>query len=170
MPESGKEREIIGGLLEDAAAAFDRGGIAKAKALYSGILRLNPNDSTALRRLAAIEINAGEAQSAHHRIEALRNFLEHELGVRKFVQAYDIVKSTYHGADEPNSGERIGGILQSAELEYVSLIVQLIICEEGVYGQLSPAEAKGEMHRAICRLPQISTSISRPGQAGPLVT
>ena len=91
---------------------------------------------------------AGEAQSAHHRIEALRNFLEHELGVRKFVQAYDIVKSTYHGADEPNSGERIGGILQSAELEYVSLIVQLIICEEGVYGQLSPAEAKGEMHRA----------------------
>ena len=64
MPESGKEREIIGGLLEDAAAAFDRGGIAKAKALYSGILRLNPNDPTALRRLAAIEINAGEAQSA----------------------------------------------------------------------------------------------------------
>lgn len=64
MPESGKEREIIGGLLEDAAAAFDRGGIAKAKALYSGILRLNPNDPTALRRLAAIDINAGEAHSA----------------------------------------------------------------------------------------------------------
>ena len=124
-----------------------------------------------LHKNATLRITgAGEAQSAHHRIEALRNFLEHELGVRKFVQAYDIVKSTYHGADEPNSGERIGGILQSAELEYVSLIVQLIICEEGVYGQLSPAEAKGEMHRAICRLPQISTSISRPGQAGPLVT
>lgn len=64
MPESGKESEIIGGLLEDAAAAFDRGGIAKAKALYSGILRLNPADPTALRRLAEIEINAGDPQRA----------------------------------------------------------------------------------------------------------
>jgi NIMA (never in mitosis gene a)-related kinase len=124
-----------------------------------------------LHKNATLRITgAGEAQTAHHRIEALRNFLEHELGVRKFVQAYEIVKSTYHGSDEPNAGERIGAILDSAELEYVPLIVQLIVCEEGVYGQLSPAEARGEMHRAICRLPQISTAVPRSGQAGPAVS
>jgi tetratricopeptide (TPR) repeat protein len=64
MPESGKEREIIGGLLEDAAAAFERGAVAKAKALYSGILRLQPDDTTALRRLAEIEINGGDPRYA----------------------------------------------------------------------------------------------------------
>jgi tetratricopeptide (TPR) repeat protein len=60
MPDSGKEREIIGGLLEDAADAFNRGALGKARALYSGILRLNPDDATALRRLAEIEINGGD--------------------------------------------------------------------------------------------------------------
>lgn len=64
MPESGKEREIIGGLLEDAAAAFERGAVAKAKTLYSGILRLQPNETTALRRLAEIELNGGDPRYA----------------------------------------------------------------------------------------------------------
>ncbi|MGE3333860.1 MAG: tetratricopeptide repeat protein [Rhodospirillaceae bacterium] len=60
MPHSGKEREIIGGLLEDAAAAFDRGAIDKAKALYAGILRLHPDEVSALKRLAELELNAGD--------------------------------------------------------------------------------------------------------------
>ncbi|MGE4064731.1 MAG: tetratricopeptide repeat protein [Rhodospirillaceae bacterium] len=64
MPDSGKEREIIGGLLDDAAAAFDRGAVGKARALLSGILRLHPDDATALRRLAEIEINGGDPQVA----------------------------------------------------------------------------------------------------------
>src|SRR5688500_9735220 len=64
MPESGKEREIIGGLLEDAAAAFNRGAIGKAKALYSGILRRQPDDPAALRCLAELEINGGDPAAA----------------------------------------------------------------------------------------------------------
>lgn len=60
MPESGKEREIIGGLLEDAAAALDRGAVDKAKALYGGILRLHPDETAALKRLAEIELNGGD--------------------------------------------------------------------------------------------------------------
>ncbi len=60
MPESGKEREIIGGLLEDAAAAFERGAVDKAKALYAGILRLHPDETDALKRLAEIELNGGD--------------------------------------------------------------------------------------------------------------
>lgn len=64
MPDSGKEREIIGGLLQDAAAAFDRGALGKARALLSGILRLDPDDSAALRRLAEIEMNTGNPATA----------------------------------------------------------------------------------------------------------
>jgi Flp pilus assembly protein TadD len=60
MPDSGKEREIIGGLLEDAAAAIDRGAVEKAKALYGGILRLHPDEPSALKRLAEIELNGGD--------------------------------------------------------------------------------------------------------------
>jgi len=60
MPESGKEREIIGGLLEDAADAFERGAVEKAKALYGGILRLHPDEPSALKRLAEIELNGGD--------------------------------------------------------------------------------------------------------------
>lgn len=60
MPDSGKEREIIGGLLEDAAAAFERGAIDKAKALYSGILRLHPDETVALKRLGEMELNGGD--------------------------------------------------------------------------------------------------------------
>lgn len=64
MPDSGKEREIIGGLLQDAADAFDRGAVGKARTLLTGILRLDPDDATALRRLAEIEINGGDPQVA----------------------------------------------------------------------------------------------------------
>lgn len=64
MPDSGKEREIIGGLLEDAAAAFDSGAVAKAKALYNGILRFHPDHPDALRRLAEMEINGGDPNIA----------------------------------------------------------------------------------------------------------
>ncbi len=64
MPDSGKEREIIGGLLEDAAAAFESGAVPKAKALYNGILRFHPEQPDALRRLAEIEINGGDPSVA----------------------------------------------------------------------------------------------------------
>lgn len=64
MPDSGKEREIIDGLVEDAAAAEGRGAIDKAKALYGGILRLQPDHTTALRRLGDMEMNDGDPQVA----------------------------------------------------------------------------------------------------------
>ncbi|MGE3474607.1 MAG: tetratricopeptide repeat protein [Rhodospirillaceae bacterium] len=64
MPESGKEREIIGGLLEDAAQAYERGAVVRAKAIYSGILRLHPDEADALKRLAEIELNGGDTALA----------------------------------------------------------------------------------------------------------
>lgn len=60
MPDSGKEREIVEGLVQDAAAAIDRGAIVKAKALYNGILRLRPDHAVALRGLAEMELNGGD--------------------------------------------------------------------------------------------------------------
>jgi len=60
MPDLGHEREIIDGLLEDAAAALERGAMAKAKALYRGILAQHPNHPVALKQLAALEVNDGD--------------------------------------------------------------------------------------------------------------
>src|SRR4051812_16978069 len=62
MPNS--EAEIVDGLLRDADDALARGAVAKATALYQGILALDPGQTSALRKLGALALNAGKAAAA----------------------------------------------------------------------------------------------------------
>ena len=73
MPNMTSEREIIDGLMGDAEAALARGGTDKARALYKGILAIDPRNVTALRQLGAIDVNGGEPARALDLFQAARD-------------------------------------------------------------------------------------------------
>jgi hypothetical protein len=99
------------------------------------------------------------AISAHQRIEALRIFLERELGVDKFKRAYSLMKQVSQYTDETAVSGQIDLVLSEADTDYFPLIVQLIVCEDGIYGSLPAEQAKAEVQRAIKILPQIQSRI-----------
>ncbi len=64
MPKNSHEGEIIAGLLTDAEGAIAQGALAKASAVYRGILTLDPDHVVALRQLAALAIEFGDPRAA----------------------------------------------------------------------------------------------------------
>lgn len=72
MPHLDSERDIIEGLLADAADALERGVIGKAKALYYGILAHQPRHAVALKRLAGLALNEGDPATALNYFERAR--------------------------------------------------------------------------------------------------
>src|SRR5262249_44443370 len=64
MPKNNDEGEIIAGLLSDAEAAIAQGALAKAMAVYRGIVALDPDHVVPLRHLAALAIEFGDPRAA----------------------------------------------------------------------------------------------------------
>lgn len=64
-----------------------------------------------------------------YRIEALRVYLENNLGEEPFVMAYKHFASLRDDEEEPN----IEGIIGAKKMKFVPLIHHLIICEDSFY-------------------------------------
>jgi hypothetical protein len=66
-----------------------------------------------------------------YRIESLRVYLEKQIGANQFYNAYKFLQ------DPPNEGEHnseLVKILGKQNIKYVSLIYQMIVCEDAYYG------------------------------------
>ena len=71
--------------------------------------------------------------SMAYRIEALKVYLENILGDEPFLAAYRHLTSLEDDEDD-DSNKIIDSILGPKKLKYVTLIHQLIVCEDQYYG------------------------------------
>lgn len=71
-----------------------------------------------------------DGDSAFARIETLRCYLEAQLGISKFMQAYEYLASPPPD-DEEN--QQLHDIIGSNNIKYIALIYQLIVCEDSYY-------------------------------------
>ena len=69
------------------------------------------------------------SDSMGYRIEALRVYLENNLGEDAFVHAYKVFASLKNEDEEPN----IEGIISPKKMKFVPLIYHLITCEDSFY-------------------------------------
>ena len=78
--------------------------------------------------------------SMGYRIEALRVYLENQLGDMPFINAYkhlvvsfsfDICQNLQ--VDDDSADDELEGILGSDKIKFVTLIHQLIVCEDSYY-------------------------------------
>jgi serine/threonine protein kinase len=76
----------------------------------------------------------GGKDSIYARIEALRMYLEQQLGVEEFREAYNCMMDS----DDVNT-EALQRILGAKKMKYVSVIAQMIVCEEECYSNSSSA-------------------------------
>ena len=67
-----------------------------------------------------------------YRIEALRVYLENQLGDQAFKAAYMHLTSLGNDDDE-NNDEVVAGILGRKKIKFVPLIHHLIVCEDSYY-------------------------------------
>lgn len=66
-----------------------------------------------------------------YRIESLRVYLESKLGTKTFYEAYNLIKACDNSIDDDEvSLEKIEKVLQKENLCYLSLIHQLMFCED----------------------------------------
>mmetsp|Transcript_1694 Transcript_1694/g.5941 ORF Transcript_1694/g.5941 Transcript_1694/m.5941 type:complete len:710 (-) Transcript_1694:2334-4463(-) len=77
-----------------------------------------------------LRITTSSRDSLCYRIEALRLHLEKELGLDGFVESYDLLQSQTVEDDDNELNDKLLDILGEEKLNYVSLIHQLIVCEE----------------------------------------
>eukprot|EP00873_Tetraselmis_striata_P046474 jgi/Tetstr1/466738/TSEL_011211.t1 len=85
--------------------------------------------------LNGVEIDLGvdAADSLPARVEALRIFLEEQLGFEAFVKVYQLMENVSQEDDENAIMEEIFGTLGVEKMPYLQLIHQLIICEESMH-------------------------------------
>ena len=71
--------------------------------------------------------------SLHYRIEALRQFIEQNLGLDKFIQVYNFITIESDNMTEEEGGSKVKEILKDEnDLQYYPLIQQLVFCEESL--------------------------------------
>ena len=69
--------------------------------------------------------------SLNYRIEALRLFIEQNLGLDKFIDVYRFITVDSDNMTDEEGGERVKQILKTQEeLSFYPLIQQLVFCEE----------------------------------------
>lgn len=76
-------------------------------------------------------VQATDSQS--YRIEALRVYLEENLGETSFIAAYKHYINVSEVTEEIDS--EIEGILGKKKMKFVGLIYQLIVCEDTYYNR-----------------------------------
>jgi len=71
-----------------------------------------------------------------YRIEALRVYLEQQLTVDKFLQAYNfLIDPPHNDGDEDDDTTQLQNILGPERTKFIPLIYQMIVCEDAYYGQ-----------------------------------
>src|SRR5690606_3703606 len=74
--------------------------------------------------------NVSERDSLCYRIESLRMYMEKELGCDKFSAAYKIIESQNEHTDDDLVTQKLISILGKEKMGYVSLMYQLLFCED----------------------------------------
>jgi hypothetical protein len=80
-------------------------------------------------QLGVLLPNVSDEDSLYYRIEALRVYLEKQLGADTFLQAYRFLKAMEDQEDSDESSEQLTAILKD-KLGYLSLLNQLLFCED----------------------------------------
>ena len=75
--------------------------------------------------------NSIEFLDLFDRIEALRYYLEKQVGADQFYEAYKFVQSP---PTESDNNSELVKILGKNNIKFVPLIYQLIVCEDNYYG------------------------------------
>ena len=72
-----------------------------------------------------------EGDSAFARIEALKMYLEMQLGLEPFLRVYNYMQDPPEGEDSNN--ELCRGILGPNKTKFLPLLYQLLVCEDVYY-------------------------------------
>jgi len=70
------------------------------------------------------------SDSMGYRIEALRVYIETQMGDSIFLAAYQYLNNLNHSDEDDNAIEKIAG---PKKMKYVPLIHHLIVCEDNYY-------------------------------------
>ena len=76
-----------------------------------------------------IKLRVGKTDSLAYRIEALRLYLEKELGISEFLLAYKHLES----------GQMVDSMLSNKGIRFLPLVTQLVVCEDSFYGNRKAA-------------------------------
>ena len=77
-----------------------------------------------------IKLPVNQADSLAYRIEALRLYIEHQLGISEFLLVYKHLTSEKESEDD---NAETDGILSSKARSFLTLVTQLIACEDKFY-------------------------------------
>lgn len=67
------------------------------------------------------------------KVEALRVFLEQELGTEEFLQLYNLLEGLSPNSDTVVSAATVCSLVGEDKLQFIPLVHQLISCEELVH-------------------------------------
>ena len=76
-----------------------------------------------------------EVDSAFGRIEALRCYLEAQLGMERFIQAYNylLVFFMQNPPENDDDNQQLHKMIGNRHSKYITLIYQMIVCEDACY-------------------------------------
>lgn len=83
----------------------------------------------------AVDLPVGDQDSLTYRIEALRVFLEGELGLDAFLRLHRYLNATVQQDEERDEGggKSLASMVPPEALEFLPLVHQLIVCEDECY-------------------------------------
>ena len=91
-----------------------------------------PPDQRAILHVLSNLPGISATDSRSYRIEALRVHLENQLGDQAFIEAYRHLVNLSSDDDQPT--DELEQILGPKKMKFVTLITQLIVCEDAYYG------------------------------------
>ena len=91
-----------------------------------------PPDQRAILHVLSTIPGISATDSRSYRIEALRVHLENQLGDQAFIEAYRHLVNLSSEDDQPT--DELEQILGPKKMKFVTLITQLIVCEDAYYG------------------------------------
>ncbi|CAK0904997.1 unnamed protein product [Prorocentrum cordatum] len=84
---------------------------------------------------AQVELPVGERDSLCYRVEALRVYIERELGIDDFLYAYQYLNESVLSEGVVDRGTPLEEVISSKAIGFMPLIHQLIVCEDQCFGQ-----------------------------------
>ncbi|CAK0879488.1 unnamed protein product [Prorocentrum cordatum] len=82
-----------------------------------------------------VELHVGEKDSLCYRAEALRVYIERELGINDFLYAYRHLNENVFSDDMVDRCKPLEAVISSKAIGFMPLIHQLIVCEDECFGQ-----------------------------------
>lgn len=81
--------------------------------------------------------NVSTEDSLFYRVESLRIYLEEQVGVDSFRVSYNLLKELQQQDDDDDLNRRLAASLPGKKMRFLSLINQLIYCEERISNQIT---------------------------------